>query len=66
MIKGRSTSAVFQDAIKGANAVSPIDFLALRIGASVIGDAHLIDPYIQAGDLRRDFGFKTEPVFLYR
>lgn len=55
---------VFQNAVNGAEAVFPADFLAFFVGAAVIGNAYLIDAAACFSDLGGDFWLKAKAVFL--
>ena len=49
----------------GAEAVSPAYFLAFLIGATIVGDAHLINAYaFETGDFGGYFRLKTEAFLL--
>ncbi len=55
---------ILDDTPDGANAVFPIDLLALRVGAPVVGDRDLVNPDALFGELGSDFGLESKAVFL--
>lgn len=56
--------SILEDAVDGADAVSPADLFAFFVGAAVVGDGNLINGDFEFGDLGGDFGFEAEAVFL--
>src|SRR5687768_5448398 len=54
--------AVFEDRPQGREAVDEADLLALFVGATAVGDRHLVDPVAPLRDLRGDLGLEVEAV----
>jgi hypothetical protein len=55
---------IFENTVKRAYPILPIDLLSLMISAAVIGDADLINAAPHLRDLCGDFRLKTEPILL--
>ena len=55
---------ILDDTPDGADAVFPIDLLALGVGAPVVGDSDFVEADTLLGELGGDFRLKTETVFL--
>jgi hypothetical protein len=55
---------VFEEDVKGADAVFPVYFFSFGVGSTVVGDAHLVEPDLfYFGEFKGHLGFETEPVF---
>jgi hypothetical protein len=59
-----SPEAVLENAVDGADAVSPADFFAFFVGAAVVGNGNFVDGDLELGDLGGDFRLEAEAVFL--
>jgi hypothetical protein len=55
---------IFDNVPERSNAISPTDFFAFCIGASVIRNWHLVNPYaFQSGNFGCDFYLKPKSIF---
>jgi len=57
---------ILDDTPDGADAVFPIDLLALGVGASMVGDSHFVDTDALLGELGGDLRLESKAVFLDR
>ena len=55
---------ILDDTPDGADAVFPIDLLALGVGAPMVGDSNFVDADTLLGERGGDLWLKTEAIFL--
>src|SRR3977135_565757 len=55
---------VFEQAIKGSEAVLPANLLSFLVGPAPVADADFVDAQAALGNLYRDFRFEAKAVFL--
>jgi hypothetical protein len=46
----------------GRQPIPPVDLLALSVGATGVGDGHLLDTAAEFGDLDGDLGFEPKAI----
>jgi len=59
-----SEEPILDDTPDGTDAVFPIDFLALGVGAPVVGDGDFVDADAFLGELGSDLRLESEAIFL--
>ena len=57
---------ILDDTPDGADAVFPIDLLALGVGAPVVGDSDFVDADTLLGELGGDLRLESKAIFLDR
>src|SRR5262245_54782547 len=63
-VNAATPRAIFDDAPDGAQAVLPVDLLALCVGTARVRDADFVDATVEARDLRGNFRLEAKPIFL--
>src|ERR1700730_15127927 len=62
--KAGAKGGVADDAVERPDAIAPADLLALGVVATVVGDAHLVDPPAGPGHFGGDLGLEAKAVLL--
>ena len=55
--------SVLEDAPERGHTILPVDLFSFLIISGSVGDGHLPDARMEAGDLKREFGFESEAFF---
>src|SRR5215469_1249601 len=60
----RQTEIIFQDAADCAEAVPPVDFLALCVGTATVGNGDFVNWDTKLRDLGRDLRFESKMILV--